>query len=230
MVANRISEISFIWLDNYSLYALYIVEHSRKLIHNWIVLLCGTSWFKIVLFTTNRLCKATTNQPTKRVQFLDLNFMDQSITIVGWITRMPAEQIKRKKIKIGDLHHDPDVFNRLRNDYVDLAGTKKYLNSACYLYLTKKIKKLKGARRKCVKCRKNLCGEQVMCNACLQRYHITCAAYKTTQKNIVYFCMRCPLIRLTNLWREIHQIHCWLWKIILFCKYLSEKRKFRSLK
>lgn len=124
-------------------------------------------------------------------KFLDLTFMDQSITIVGWLTNMSADGIMRKKISSDDIIQDSNVFNRLRNDAIVLDGTKKYFDSACYRYIREEVEKLEGTHWACSKCKKNLSGDQIMCNSRLDWFHTECAGYEDSQSQIVNFCVDC---------------------------------------
>lgn len=128
--------------------------------------------------------------PSKR-KFLDLNLNNQSLTIVGWLTNKTANQILNKKTAIHEIIQDTERFNRLRNDSINVSGTKKYFEPKTYKYLCSEIEKLEGKDWHCVHCKKKLCGDQIMCHSCLDWYHVKCVEYPKSKGNIDFFCKDC---------------------------------------
>lgn len=125
--------------------------------------------------------------PVKR-RFLDLSFPNQSLSIVRWLTNKSSAQILSKKTSYHEIIQDPNVFNRLRNDGVDVRGTKKHFDAKCYQTICSEIQKLENKHWGCGKCAKNLSGSQIMCHGCLDWYHLKCSGYTKSKGNDDFFC------------------------------------------
>lgn len=119
-----------------------------------------------------------TDVPPAKKKFLELCFPNQTLTIVRWLTNKSVEQITSKKIPRDHIIEDPNVFNRLRNDLVDISGTKKYFDTKAYKYICEEVQKLNKKPWRCVKCNRNLSGVQIMCHSCLDWFHERCVNYK----------------------------------------------------
>ncbi len=125
-------------------------------------------------------------------KFVDLDSDEQGRMIIGWLTNKSFDQIVKKKSAIGDIIQDANIFNRLRNDTIDLRCVKKYTDHQCYKYLQEEVEKLEDERWACAKCKRNLSGYQLMCNSCLDWFHIDCLNIsKENAKTITYFCSMC---------------------------------------
>lgn len=135
-----------------------------------------------------------------KIKFLDLNSKNQSLTILSWLTNKTVTQIFSKKISTDEIIQDAARFNRLRNDAVNISDTKKYFDRKTYEYLCDEIEKLDGKPWCCVKCNRNLSGDQIMCHSCLDWYHVKCVNYSQPKGNSNFFCNDCkrisPLITL----------------------------------
>lgn len=124
--------------------------------------------------------------PAKR-KFIDLSATDQAMKIVQWLTNKTEDEILRKKVSYDDLIQDSNTFNRLRNDGIDLDGIKTLVDKKCFHYLTGEMRRLDGLIWGCTKCKRNLNGEQIMCNGCLDWYHISCVSSRANP----FFCLDC---------------------------------------
>lgn len=129
-------------------------------------------------------------------KFLDLNTMEQSVKLTQWLTNKSETSIRNKKVTYSDIIQDSVIFNRLRNEGIDLRGLKKYMDKACYDYIVDEVDRLNEKTYwACAKCKRNLNsvsiqGEQIMCNWCLDWFHKSCTDVKTT-KNLTFFCVSC---------------------------------------
>lgn len=131
--------------------------------------------------------------PAKR-KFLDLGRQEQTLTLIQWLTNKSKTDIQKKKVTYSDIIQDPIMFNRLRNDGIDLDGLKKFVDNKCYKYLIDEVERLNDNQYwACAKCKKNLRGTQLMCNKCLDWFHLSCTEFKTAAatKNVTYFCTSC---------------------------------------
>ncbi len=128
--------------------------------------------------------------PTK-LKFLDLDPESQSVNIVSWLTNKTATQIMSKKISTHEIIQDPTRFNRLRNDAIDISGTKKYFEPKTYKYLCSEIRKLDDKPWCCATCDRNLSGDQIMCHSCLDWFHVKCTVYTKPEGNSDFFCSEC---------------------------------------
>ena len=77
------------------------------------------------------------------------------------------------------------------NDKYALTGTKKYFEQKCYKYICSEIQKIEGKHWGCSKFKRNLSGEQIRCDGCLDWFHIVCAGYTQSQGNPHFFCGFC---------------------------------------
>lgn len=137
--------------------------------------------------------KTNTGPTPPKKKFLDLNSSEQSLTVLEWLTNKKQEVIKTKKVEYGDIIQDPIMFNRLRNGGIDLNGLKTYMDKQAYKYIIDEIERLNSNKYwACAKCNRNLNGFQIMCNKCLDWFHLTCTEYTSVPpKNIMYFCKSC---------------------------------------
>lgn len=139
--------------------------------------------------------KRQAEKNVKLKKFIELSFNDQGATIVTWLTNKSLMEIKKKKVSMDDIIQDSNMFNRLRNDAVDLKCVKPLVDKKCYNYLNEEVERLNSNTKRwaCAKCRKNLSlGYQIMCNVCLDWYHIQCVGVSETDaKSLVYFCKSC---------------------------------------
>lgn len=104
--------------------------------------------------------------------------------------------ITKQKVTYGDIIQDPTMFNRLRNDAINLNGLKKFMDNKCYKYVTDEVERLNDNEYwACAKCNKNLHGIQLMCNKCLDWFHLLCTEYKSaaSTKDVIYFCNSCKV-------------------------------------
>lgn len=140
--------------------------------------------------TKRKLSETATNSPAKR-KFLDLSIADQSMKIVQWLTNKSQNEITRKKVTYSDIIQDSNIFNRLRNDGIHINCIKKLVDAKCFSYLKSEVDRLNSLMWGCTKCKRNLSGEKIMCNGCLDWYHLGCI--KTRQGKVVtsYFCFDC---------------------------------------
>lgn len=59
---------------------------------------------------------------TKRMKFSEKSISEQGYTIVNWLTNWTREQINSsKKISYADIIQDPNMFNILKNELVDIS-------------------------------------------------------------------------------------------------------------
>lgn len=161
----------------------------------------GSGQTAIGLKRKNKTKNAKTVVPVKKSKegtmvnpkkFVDFDFNEQGLTIIGWLTNKSFDQVIKKKAAIGDIIQDANMFNRLRNDGIDLRCIKKYTDPQCYKYLQEEVAKLEDERWACTKCKRNLSGFQLMCNSCLDWFHIDCVNIsKEKAKTITFFCSKC---------------------------------------
>lgn len=123
-------------------------------------------------------------------KFIDLELHEQGWTIISWLTNKSFDEIKKKKIVMGDIIQDINTFNRLRNDAVNLTCVKKYVDSQCYNYLLNEVERLEDQRWPCTKCHKNLSGYQLMCNGCLDWFHADCLGFSKGKAETVTYVYR----------------------------------------
>lgn len=87
---------------------------------------------------------------------------------------------------------DMNMFNRLRNDGIQLECIKKYVENDVYKYLRDEVERLKDRPWACSKCKRILRGYQLMCNLCLDWFHITCLNINEEEAStLTYFCSSC---------------------------------------
>lgn len=144
---------------------------------------------KMHIYEKRKSDETVTSAPAKR-KFLDLSAADQSIKIVQWLTNKTPTEIMQKKVSCGDIIQDSNIFNRLRNDGINLIGIKKFLDTKCISYLKSEVDRLNGLIWGCTKCKKNLRGKQIMCNGCLDWYHLNCASRQNHLAD-TFFCDDC---------------------------------------
>lgn len=138
--------------------------------------------------------KSVSGPSAPKKKFLDLTDIEQSLKMMHWLTNKSNKEIKSKKITYSDIIQDGAMFNRLRNDGISLAMLKSYMDKHCYKYITSEIVRLnENEYWACAKCKRNLTGNQLMCNGCLDWFHLSCTEHKTAKnsKKIVYFCVSC---------------------------------------
>lgn len=137
------------------------------------------------------------SHPTKKSKFLDLNATAQSLTLIQWLTNKSVSQIKSKKITYDDIIQDSIMFNRLRNDSIDLNVMKPFMEKKCFRYIEDEIERLNERKYwACAKCKRNLNGIQVMCHICLDWFHVLCTditAAAAKKENVTYFCKPCRI-------------------------------------
>lgn len=126
--------------------------------------------------------EAVMNSPAKR-KFLDFSAADQSLKIVQWLTNKTQTEIAHKKVSYSDIIQDNNIFNRLRNYGINLKGIKNLVDTKCFSYLNSEVERLISLMWKCTKCKRNLSGEQIMCNGCFDWYHLSCV--KSRQGKVV---------------------------------------------
>ncbi|KAJ6640276.1 hypothetical protein Bhyg_13026 [Pseudolycoriella hygida] len=88
--------------------------------------------------------------------------------IVKWLTNISVEELNGKKIEMWQIIQD-----RLRNDVVQIHCVRKYFDSKTYRYLCDEIENL-PENWPCLKCKKKLNRECVLCEHCLDKYHKNC--------------------------------------------------------
>lgn len=140
-----------------------------------------------------RKASAPAHTSFAKKKFLDLNLKNQSLNIVRWLTNKTANEILTKKTARHEIIEDDLIFSRLRNDGIEFSGTKKYLERKAFNYLCDEIEKLENKVWPCAKCSRQLSGEQIMCNSCLDWYHVKCAG-RIVPENVDFFCNDCNLI------------------------------------
>ncbi len=149
-----------------------------------------------VIGTKRKPNNKTIDGPTPpKKKFLDLDVDEQSLTVIQWLTNKSETDIQKKKVTYSDIIQDPLMFNRLRNDGIDWDGLKKIVDKKCYKYLSDEIERLNETNYwACAKCKRNLSqGTHLMCNKCLDWFHLNCTEYKSGKlsKNLIYFCASC---------------------------------------
>lgn len=141
--------------------------------------------------------KASTQpQSNKRVKFDHLDTNQQSLEVVRWLTNKTTTEIQRKKISMGDIIQDANIFNRLRNEKIELKCLKKLMDVKCFKYLSNEVDRLKDSSLwGCSKCNRNLSGLQIMCSCCLDWFHIGCTDDKsaTQSSELDFFCTYCRI-------------------------------------
>lgn len=125
-------------------------------------------------------------------KFVDLNTSQQASLLVSWLTNKSLDDFKSSKITMGDIIQDWNMFNRLRNDGVDLKCVKGFMQPKCFQYLRNEVERLKTERWACSKCKKTLSGFQLMCNGCLDWFHISCVGVSEQKAaTLIFFCSSC---------------------------------------
>lgn len=140
--------------------------------------------------------KAIDESTPPKKKFIDLSDSEQSLTLIQWLTNKSKAEIQKKKVTYSDIIQDPMIFNRLRNDSINLEGTKKFLDNKCYKYLMDEVERLNNNEYwACAKCNRNLNNIQLMCNKCLDWFHLSCTEYKSAAlpKNFTYYCSSCKV-------------------------------------
>lgn len=77
------------------------------------------------------------------------------------------------------------MFDRLRNEVVQINCVRKFVDNKTYRYLCDEIENLKKRKWTCSKCKKFLNEESAQCECCLDRFHENCV------KLISNFCPDC---------------------------------------
>lgn len=119
-------------------------------------------------------------------KFIELNNIEQCLQITQWLTNKSESAIRNRKVSYSDIIQDSAMFNRLRNDGIDIGGLKKLMDNDCYKYIVDEVDRLNDRTYwACAKCKRNLNshhikGEQLMCHWCLDWFHISCTDIKTT--------------------------------------------------
>ncbi len=71
---------------------------------------------------------------------------------------------------------DPNMFNRLPNEAVQIQCVRKFFDMKTFRYLCDELEKLKDKKWPCSKCKRFLNQECNECLSCLDKFHENCSA------------------------------------------------------
>ena len=77
------------------------------------------------------------------------------------------------------------------DENIDIARIKPYFTAAGWSAVLKSVKELKKQIMLCFTCKKELEGDQLSCDLCLEWMHLHCAGLKKVPKARKWFCNNC---------------------------------------